>query len=534
MTIHDQPIIVPLQQIKQPTGELIIAEVNKAIPFTPKRQYALVTNEKPARRGAHSHKALEQFMICLTGQCEIELEGAVGKIQFALTDNHSGLYIPPGYWRDIKLAPNTCLSVLASEMYDEEDYIRNYDAFKNWLKHQSVVSSVPFIALDRCHSTLKLDLQLGLDREIDNNQLILGNSVTQFEANFAQYCDAQHAISCGNGLDALTLALKAAGIGAGDEVIVPANSFIATALAVEAAGATSVFIDCDLQTYGMDVEALENVITEKTAAIIPVHLYGIPVDMEKIMAIAEKHHLFVLEDAAQAHGALYKGHKVGSLGHAAALSFYPTKNLGALGDGGIIVANDIAIADKARLLANYGSKQKYHYETKGVNSRLDSLQAAFLNTKLPYLDSWNQKRRELATIYFNELSQIAAITLPTIAKNIEPVWHVFPIMLKDHQTREKLLQALQQQNIGTNIHYPIPIHQSHAYGLNISMPNVENLSAKTLSLPMDPFLTSVEIQYVCQAIKNVIAHPPLKNNVFSTQRTRPSKVTAQKLSGSYA
>ncbi|NRA73981.1 MAG: aminotransferase class I/II-fold pyridoxal phosphate-dependent enzyme [Rickettsiales bacterium] len=398
------------------------------------------------------------------------------------------------------MSNDAIVSVLASEKYEESDYIRDYDNFKIWLRENNSIKNVPYLALNRCHKDMEFKLQEAFNKEIEKNDFIIGSSVQSFEKEFANYCSVKNAIGCGNGLDALTIALKALGIRYGDEVIIPVNSFIATALAVESCGASPVFVDCSPSSYGLQIDQILKKITSRTKAIIPVHLYGIPVDMDSIMKIAREHNLFVLEDAAQAHGAFYKNKKIGSLGHAAAFSFYPTKNLGALGDAGCVTTNDDSLAKKIRMLCNYGSNKKYIHEIKGVNSRLDSIQAAFLSVKLKFLDNWNQKRCELANIYLKELSNVEGLQLPKFVYSIKPVWHVFPICVRNSNLREDLIAELKNNGIDTNMHYPIPIHKSNIYCSTEKFPVAERISKTEISLPIDPFISADEVLYVCKVI----------------------------------
>ncbi len=498
------PTLVDLQKIDGPNDTcLIVAQSGKEIPFYVRRNYFVVTGDKAQSRGAHAHKKLWQLMMVSHGEAQINFEGATGKHQFTLDNCQQGIIVPPGFWRDIIMQPESVLSVLASDEYNEQDYIRDYDEFQQWLAREQTITHVPFLALDRCHENLRLPIEKALMQELSKNDFIKGDAVCEFEQNFARYCNVKHAIGCGNGFDALYLALRAQGIGENDEVIVPANSFVATALAVEHCGAKSVFIDCDNQSYGLDIEQLEQAITPNSKAIIAVHLYGVPLDMDRVMAIADKHHLFVLEDAAQAHGSDYKGRRVGSLGSAAAFSFYPTKNLGALGDAGAVVTDDDELARNIRLLGNYGSEVKYQYQQAGINSRMDSIQAAVLDIKLGLLDEWNHKRRLLAEIYHNELASCDGLHLPIIAPHVTPVWHLYPIRLKQTGTeiREAFLNHLQQNNIGYGLHYPVPIHQTAAYNRRQRFPNTENLAVSEVSLPMSPFLTKNEILHVCKIIR---------------------------------
>ncbi|MDS4018974.1 MAG: DegT/DnrJ/EryC1/StrS family aminotransferase [Candidatus Competibacter sp.] len=360
---------------------------------------------------------------------------------------------------------------------------------------------VEFLDLKAPQIELRSPLESACDRVLNSGWYILGREVEAFEREFAAYCEAEHCVGVGNGLEALHLILRACGIGPGDEVIVPANTYIATWLAVSYAGATPAPVEPDARTYNLDPALLEAAITRRTRAVLPVHLYGQPADMDPINAIAARHGLKVIEDAAQAHGARYKGRRVGGLGDAAGFSFYPGKNLGALGDGGAVVTNDAELADRVRVLRNYGSRIKYHNEVKGFNSRLDELQAALLRAKLPVLDEWNARRRDVAARYRDGLAG-SELGLPFVPEWAEPVWHLF---VARHPRREALQQRLQQAGIGTMIHYPIPPHLQPAYaelGFGAgAFPLAEALHREVLSLPMGPHLTLDELARVAAAVR---------------------------------
>lgn len=359
---------------------------------------------------------------------------------------------------------------------------------------------IPFVDLQSDHNSIRTELDDAYHRVMERGLFIFGKEVQQFETNYANYCQAKHCIGVANGLDALHLILRAMGIGEGDEVIVPANTFIATWLAVTYAGAKPIPVEPDNLTYNIDPEKITAAITEKTKAIIPVHLYGQPADMDKINSIAKKHGLKVIEDAAQSHGAKYKGKSTGSLGDAAAFSFYPAKNLGALGDGGAITTNDSELADKIRLLSNYGSQQKYVHEITGYNSRLDELHAAFLNVKLKYLDAWNEKRSNIAQLYGEFLKNNPNITLPFVPEWCKPVWHLFVIR---HPNREQLMEKFKKEDIGSIIHYPIPPHLSGAYRdthHHYQLPLTEKLSQEIISLPLGPHLNSEQIKKIAEVM----------------------------------
>lgn len=359
---------------------------------------------------------------------------------------------------------------------------------------------IPFVSFIPMEKELDSDLKEAFSRVLTNSWYIEGKEDIEFEKKFSEYCESKYCVGVGNGLDALMLILKAFNIGSGDEVIVPSNTYIATALAVTYVGATPVFVEPDIQTYNINPALIEENITSKTKAIMPVHLYGQPCDMDPIMLIANKYNLKVIEDCAQAHGAIYKGKKVGTFGDAAGFSFYPGKNLGALGDAGGVITDNCEIADKVRALGNYGSDYKYHHIYKGNNSRLDELQAAFLSVKLQHLDRMNEERRRIANLYFAGINNPKVI-LPLINPNCIPVWHIFAVRTKDRDSLEKFLKL---KGISTNKHYPIPIHLQECYrDLNIvkgSLPIAEEISATELSLPMYYGMTDEEIKYVIDTI----------------------------------
>ena len=360
---------------------------------------------------------------------------------------------------------------------------------------------IPFLDLKNINLGSSNELTLAFNRVIQSGSYVLGSEVSAFEGEFADYCGVKHCIGVGNCLDALHLILRGYGIGEGDEVIVPSNTYIATWLAVNYAGATPVPVEPDVRTYNLDPLRIEAKITKRTRAIMAVHLYGQAADMDGINDVAARHGLKVIEDAAQAHGARYKGLKAGNLGDAAGFSFYPGKNLGALGDAGAVTTNDARLAEQVRLLRNYGSKIKYHNELKGFNSRLDELQAAFLREKLKVLDQQNDQRRTVAAQYLQALARVDGIVLPGVPAWAEPVWHLFVIR---HPQRDRLMKLLAEKGIGSLIHYPYPPHLQPAYadmGLQQgALPISELIHREVVSLPMWPGMSRAQVETVADAV----------------------------------
>ncbi len=361
---------------------------------------------------------------------------------------------------------------------------------------------IPFLDLKQPHQELREELRNAFEEVLNSGWFIQGHQLEAFEQEYAAYCGAKHCIGVGNGLDALHLILRAYEIGNGDEVIVPSNTYIATWLAVSYAGATPIPVEPDIHTYNINPELIEKAITNKTKAIMAVHLYGQPANMHEINKIATKYNLRVIEDAAQSQGAKYNGIATGGLGNAAGHSFYPGKNLGALGDGGAITTNDDELADKIRILRNYGSRVKYLNEVKGFNSRLDEIQAAFLRVKLKNLDEWNTRRKLIANYYIDSLKDLP-IVLPVVPEWANPVWHLFVVRTKEREFIQKELELL---GIGTVIHYPIPPHLQTAYtelGYSKgSFPIAEQIHDQVLSLPIGPHLTEQEAQLINKAMSD--------------------------------
>ena len=362
--------------------------------------------------------------------------------------------------------------------------------------------NIPFVNLKIQYANIKDEIDQAITNVISKTAFIGGPFTKTFETNFAEFCNVKHCVGVGNGTDALFIALKALGIGKGDEVITAANSFIATSEAITMTGAKVVFVDINPQAYNIDVGKIEEKITDKTKAIIPVHLFGQPADMDSILDIAKKYNLKIVEDAAQAHGSVYKGRQIGSIGDMACFSFYPGKNLGAYGDAGAIVTNDEDLAIKARIIANHGRVEKYNHEIEGVNSRLDGIQAAILDVKLRHLPEWTENRRKNAYLYNKHLKDTDIIT-PVEIDDVKAVYHLYVIRVKK-ELRQKLQDHLKSKGIATGIHYPITLPNLKAYKyLNHredDFPEATKASREILSLPMFPELTESQIEYISKEI----------------------------------
>jgi dTDP-3-amino-3,4,6-trideoxy-alpha-D-glucose transaminase len=367
------------------------------------------------------------------------------------------------------------------------------------------MARIPFLDVAAAYAELQDELDAATRRVMASGQFILGPEVTAFEEEFAAYCDTRHAIGVGSGLDALRLILLGYGLGHGDEVLVPSNTFIATWLAVTQVGALPVPVEPDPVTHNITADAVKAAITPSTKAIMPVHLYGHPADMDAIVALGRDRGIPVVEDAAQAQGARYRGRRAGGLADAAGFSFYPGKNLGAMGDAGAVTTDDDALAERVRMLRNYGSTVKYHHDLPGLNSRLDSLQAAGLRVKLRRLDEWNERRRAVAERYLERLAGVEGLALPTQAEWAEPVWHLFVVR---HQRRDALQERLSEAGVDTIIHYPIPPHLSGAYAAGFepdALPVAQRLAGEVLSLPMGPHLPLEDAERVTTAVREAAA-----------------------------
>ena len=383
--------------------------------------------------------------------------------------------------------------------------------------HDPRHKDVPFADLTALHRPIRSDLDDAIRKVIDSNAFIRGKFAASFEVSFAEYLGVSHCIGVGNGTDALFTALSALGVGSGDEVITVANSFIATSEAMTRTGAKVVFVDCDPETYNLDVAKVEAALTENTRAIIPVHLYGQPADMDAIVAIARKHELFVIEDAAQAHGARYKGQMVGALGDCACFSFFPGKNLGAFGDAGAVVTDNDELARKTRMFANHGRKDKYDHEFEGVNSRLDGIQGAILEVKLAHLDTWNERRREVAAIYDQAFAGYC--TTPAVSSDGKHVYHLYVVRVPQ---RDALRKQLAERGVSTGIHYPIPLPLLHAYRYlghePKDFPVASTLANEILSLPIHGAMTDAEVHYVVEQFVDVLSEMGVGNDSQERQQ----------------
>jgi dTDP-4-amino-4,6-dideoxygalactose transaminase len=366
--------------------------------------------------------------------------------------------------------------------------------------------NVPFVDLKAQYQAIAADVDDAIRRVVANADFILGKDVELFEQEFADYCEAKYAVGLDTGISALELALRAHGIEAGDEVITVSHTFIASVSSISFTGAQPVFVDVDSKTYTMDASQIEAAITPRTKAILPVHLYGQPADMDAILAIARKRHLVVIEDACQAHGAHYKGKRVGTLGDAGCFSFYPAKNLGAYGDGGMLVTNSVEVAEKMRMLRNYGQREKYHHVFLAYNRRLDTLQAAVLRVKLRHLDDWNAGRQQAARLYDELLKDVGGVIPPHAASDRTHVYHLYVIQ---HPRRDALMSHLREQGVSAGLHYPTPVHLQPCYeSLGVprgSLPVTESLAPRILSLPMYPEITREQVEHVCQQIRQFSA-----------------------------
>ena len=480
-----------IKKIVKDQKTIRVIEKGEKFDFSFQRNYIINNHNINNFSGFHAHKKLYQLVFCIRGKVKIVLDDKISSFSYELDNPDFAVIIPPGYWRILKLSKNSIVSVLASSVFHRNDYIKNYDKLKNHKK-------IDFNGVEECNNILKNKFINLLDSSLRENQLVLGKSVDKFEKKFSSFINSKFSISCGNGHDAILLILRALNISKNHEVLVPSNSFIASALAVTNAGADVKFVDCNSEDYGVCIDDLKKKITKKTKALIVVHLYGIPDNIEKLVEFCRKNKIYLIEDSSQAHGAKVGPKKIGNFGIASAFSFYPTKNLGALGDGGCITTNSFKLYSKLKALRNYGKNENSNFKFLGVNSRLDSIQAEFLIQKLRYIENWNTKRSNIANCYFEGLKNINEIVLPSYSKNIKPVWHIFPIRCLTK--RNQLINYLRNYGIETAIHYEIPIHKTNVYKSKLKLSNSERNGKQLISLPMHPFLSKKDINYITSKI----------------------------------
>ena len=487
-------------------GNLVVAENFREIPFSVKRVYYTYGADASTIRGRHAHKSLQQVLVCVYGKIKLTLDDAVSVQNVVLDSPDKGFLVDCGVWHTMEWLQNgSVLLVMASDFFSEEDYLRDYDKFLQWIsrkknlherKGKRTDMKVPFNALKPQFEMYASEYLNASSRVLQSGWYILGGEVKAFEEEFAAYVGCSECVGLASGLDALTLSIKALNIGDGDEVILPSNTYIAAVLSVTACGACPIFVEPD-NFYCINPYLLEHAVTAKTKAVLPVHLYGQPCEMEPILELCRKYSLALIEDCAQSHGATYRGRMTGTFGDFGCFSFYPTKNLGAFGDGGAVVTGNPDLAKKVRMLRNYGSSQKYINEIEGINSRLDEIQAALLRVKLEHLHELEKERREIAEYYLSRIKN-PSIYLPLVREGVVHVWHLFVI---GTENRDLLQSYLQENGIETQVHYPIPPHLSGAYErLNYKagdFPVAEEYAATLLSLPLYNGMGREEIDWVC-------------------------------------
>lgn len=500
--------IITLPKRADPRGVLVPIELETLVPFPVRRLYFIAKADTLLPRGFHAHRRTREAMVCTSGSCELRLRTRDGtESRVKLSDPGQMVILEPDLWREMHdITPDAVLLVMASLPYDEGDYIRDMAEFV-LQPEPPKITKVASLDLHRENAAFQPELGAAVQRVVDSGWYVGGPEVKAFEEQWAAYCGVKHAVGVGNGLDAMELVLRAWGIGPGDEVIVPANTYIATWLAVDAVGARVVPVEPDPNTFNITAETIRPALTSRTKVVLGVHLYGQSLDHRPIRQLCDEHGIKFLEDGAQGHGAMVDGVRVGAQGHAAAFSFYPTKNLGALGDAGAVTTDDPATAEAVARLGNYGSKVKYVNEVKGGNSRLDAIHAAALSAKLPMLDAGSEHRRSIARHYQQKLGNMAGLQLPTAPTDEQShVWHTYVIQCDD---RLGLQQHLQQRGIQTLIHYPIAPFDQQAYA-DYSLeptdyPISRRIHANCLSLPISATHTLAEIDYVCDAVADFFA-----------------------------
>lgn len=494
--------LINLPKIKD-EGYLSFVEGENHIPFEIKRVYYIYDTVKNAVRGRHAHKKTKQALFCIRGSVTIVLDNGLEREEITLSNPNMGIYLDAMMWHDmIDFSKDAVLMVLASSEYDEGDYIREYTEFLIAAKSSREAVPPTVIMMNdfqKEYNHHKKEVKKAINTTLEKGWYILGDKNIEFEKKFAAYIGTKYAIGVANGLEALQIALMAIGVRPGDQVITVANTAVATALAITNIGATPVFVDIDAYHH-IDPLEIERAITSKTKAILPVHLFGQVANMKAIREIAKKYSLQIVEDACQAHGAQHYNKKAGALGDIGCFSFYPTKNLGTYGDGGAITTNSYSLYEKCLRLRNYGQTSKYVHTERGLNSRLDEIHAAILSVKLDKLNSLITKRRKIANLYSRLLQDILHISLPKVRKGSKHAYHLFVIEAQD---RDGLQQYLRSKNIESHIHYPTAIHKQKAFEefKMLKLPKTEEKVKQILSLPIHPFLTTHEVQNVCDAIK---------------------------------
>lgn len=483
-------------------GMLIPFESLKNVPFEMKRFFIIRGIRDNVARGNHSHYRCKQMFVLLNGSLNVQFDDVETVKSFKMDDITKAIIVPENIWCVMNDISEDCvLLVISSDYYDESEYCRSYEDFKvHWNKLRSNKPNVPVMDLKKNTQSIRNDLTIKFNEMLDRGDYVLGKELREFEANFSKYVGSEHCVTMSNGTATLNYALQILDLGNDAEIITQANTYIAAPLAISRAGYNIKLVDCDPDTLMMDLDKLEQSITEKTKAIIVVHLYGSSPNMERLMEIAKSHNLYVIEDAAQAHGSTYNGKMLGTFGDMGSFSFYPSKNLGAFGEGGCVVTDNEEFKNKLELVRNYGCKERYKWVVKGTNERMDTMQAAFLNVKLNHLQEWNDKRRYLANIYNNNLQNISGLVPLTINENVSSCYHLYIVKATN---REKLMAHLKSNNIHTGIHYPYAFYKSEAYSeLNeLTFDVTEKIVDEILSLPMFPEMTEDQVMYVCDTIK---------------------------------
>lgn len=482
-------------------GNLLPIESLKNIPFELKRFFIIRDIKDKQSRGFHSHKKTKQIFILIQGNIDIILDDGNTKKTFNLKNYDTALYVPENIWCVMENISEDCiLQVLCSEYYDENEYCRDYDEF---LKIKNKQINVPGCDLIANTQSVKNEVLIKINDVIDSANYVLGKELDLFETSFAEYIGSSYCVGLSNGTATLIAALQAFDLNDDAEVITQANTYIAAPLAISRCNLKLKIVDCDDYTLMMDLDKLEESITDKTKVIIVVHLYGACPDMDRLMNIVKKNNLYLIEDAAQSHGSTFKGKKLGSFGDIGSFSFYPSKNLGAFGEAGCIVTDNIDYYKKIRLLRNYGSEERYVWEIKGLNERMDTIQGAILNVKLKYLDEWNQNRNIIANYYHKHLQDNHNIKLLGLVPNNYSCYHLYVIKVYESD-RDPLLEYLKNNNIGAGIHYPWPFYKSEAYKEinHLEFPVTENNVKRILSLPIYPEMTLEQAEYVCSKIRD--------------------------------